>query len=222
MSSSVAARQKMVDGQIRTRDVTDTRILEAMLAVPRERFLPEGQRALAYLDLDVAIDGLAGPAPRYLVQPVVIARLLQALEPGGSDKILVLGCGSGYAAALAARLAGQVVALECDPTLAAMARENLSALGFDNIRVENGPLADGAAGEAPYDAIVFDGATEVIPDRLYQQLADGGRLAGVFATSEPPRAALVTRAQDDFGMRVLFDIATPVLPGLERRPEFVF
>jgi protein-L-isoaspartate(D-aspartate) O-methyltransferase len=222
MSSSVAARQKMVDGQIRTQDVTDMRILEAMLAIPREDFLPESQRALAYLDLDLPLSGTAAGSPRYLIQPVVIARLLQALELASDDKVLVLGCGPGYTAALTARLAGKVIALECDPTLAAMARKNISALGFDNVTVESGPLADGLAGDAPYDAIVFDGATDVVPDALYRQLADGGRLAGVFATSEPPRATLVTRAQDDFGMRVLFDISTPVLPGMERRPEFVF
>jgi protein-L-isoaspartate(D-aspartate) O-methyltransferase len=219
MSSFTAARQHMVDGQVRTSDVTDMRILAAMLALPRETFVPESQRPLAYLDLDIALADAPG---RYLVKPVVIARLLQALELRDTDKVLVVGCASGYTAALAARLAAEVVATESDPALAARANANLAELGLTNVRVEQAAAADGFPAAAPYDAIVFDGATEVEPEGLYRQLADGGRLAGVFVTSEPSRGVLVTRSQDEFGRRVLFNIGAPVLPGLQRRPEFVF
>lgn len=219
MSSFAAARRHMVDGQIRTSDVTDMRILAAMQAVPRELFVPESQRPLAYLDLDIALAGASG---RYLVKPVVIARLLQAAELRETDKVLIVGCGSGYAAAVTAPLVAQVVATESDSALAAQAKATLADLGVANVRVEAAAVAEGFAAGAPYDAIVFDGATEVEPEALYRQLGEGGRLAGVFAVTQPSRAMLVTRSQDDFGRRVLFDIAAPVLPGMERKAEFVF
>lgn len=219
MSSFAAVRQHMVDGQIRTSDVTDARIIAAMLALPREVFVPESQRPLAYLDLDIALGGTSG---RYLVKPVVTARLLQAAAIRATDKVLIVGCGSGYDAAVAAALAGQVVATESDPALAAQARATLATLGIANVQVEQAAAADGFAAAAPYDAIVLAGATEIEPETLYRQLGEGGRLAGVFVTSQPSRAVLVTRSQDDFGSRVLFNITTAVLPGMERRPEFVF
>lgn len=219
MSSFAAARQNMVDGQIRTSDVTDLRILAAMQSVPREMFVPDSLRPLAYLDLDIALPAAPG---RCLVKPVVIARLLQAASIRATDRVMIVGCASGYSAAVAAPLAAQVVATESDPALAAQARAVLAELGVANVRVEQVAAVDGFATEAPYDAIVFDGTTEIEPEALYRQLADGGRLAGVFANSPCSRAVLVTRAADDFGSRVLFDIVTPVLPGLERRPEFVF
>lgn len=219
MSSFLSARQKMVDGQIRTSDVTDMRILEAMLTVPREAFVSGNQRPLAYLDLDIALVDAPG---RYLVKPVVIARLLQAAGLRAADKVLLVGCASGYSAAVAASLAAQVVATESDPALAAQAKTTLAQLGINNVQIEPAAAADGFAAAAPYDAIIFDGATEVEPVELYRQLGEGGRLAGVFVTSQPSRAVLVTRSQDDFGSRVLFNIATPVLPGMERRAEFVF
>lgn len=219
MSSFAAARQHMVDGQIRTSDVTDTRILAAMLSLPREAFVPESQRPLAYLDLDIALADAPG---RYLVKPVIIARLLQAVDLRESDRVLVVGCASGYSAAVAAKVAAEVVATESDPALAAQAKATLAELGITNVRVEHAAAADGFPAGAPYDVIVFDGATEVEPEALYRQLGESGRLAGVFVTTPPSRAMLVTRAQDDFGHRVLFNIAAPVLPGLERRPEFVF
>lgn len=219
MSSFAAARQHMVDGQIRTSDVTDMRVLAAMQSLPRELFVPESQRPLAYLDLDLALADAPG---RYLVKPVVIARLLQAAELRDTDKVLVVGCASGYAAALAARIVAQVIATEGDPALAARAKATLADLGIANVRVEQAAAPDGFPAEAPYDAVIFDGATEVEPEALYRQLGEGGRLAGIFATAEPSRAVLVTRSQNDFGRRVLFNIGAPVLPGLERRPEFVF
>jgi protein-L-isoaspartate(D-aspartate) O-methyltransferase len=221
MSDYATARQKMVDGQVRPSDVTDQRIIDAMLAIPREIFVPENQRALAYLDLDLDVSN-GGAVKRYMIKPVVIARMLQAAEVEGEDSVLVVGCATGYVAALVARLAGRVVATESDSALAAKADETLSRLGLSNVTVGTAMPADGEAAKGPYDVIILDGATEVIPQRLYGQLADGGRLVGVFATGLPQRATIVTHSHSDFGSRALFDAAVPVLPGLERLPAFVF
>ena len=221
MSGFLTARQKMVDGQVRTSDVTDSRILDAMLEVPREAFVPEGKQALAYLDLDLDVSAGGNPK-RCLIKPVVTAKLMQAAEIKQGDKVLVVGAASGYAAALVAKLAGQVTATESDPALAARAGSVLNQLGCGNVTVKTAAAADGDTAGAPYDVIVLNGATEIMPEGLYRQLSEGGRLVGVFATSQPPRATIVTHSHGDFGHRTLFDAAVPVLPGLERRPAFVF
>jgi protein-L-isoaspartate(D-aspartate) O-methyltransferase len=221
MSDFSTARQKMVDGQVRPSDVTDLRIIDAMLAVPREAFVPDNARALAYLDLDLDVSE-AGAAKRFLIKPVVIAKMLQAAEIEESDSVLVVGCASGYIAAVVAKLGGRVTATESDGSLAAKARDVLAKLGFGNVTVRTAAAAEGDETNAPYDVIVLAGATEIIPDRLYRQLRDGGRLVGVFATTRPQRAMIVTHSHADFGDRPLFDAAVPVLPGLERPPAFVF
>jgi protein-L-isoaspartate(D-aspartate) O-methyltransferase len=215
------ARQKMVDGQVRPSDVTDLRIIDAMLAVPREAFVPEQQRAMAYLDLNLDVSG-AGSAKRCLMKPAVTAKLLQAAEILDTDSVLVVGCATGYTAALAASLAAKVTATEADPALAATAREVLAELGFGQVTVHAVDIPDGDPAGGPYDVIVLDGATEITPDRLYGQLKEGGRLVGVFAQTQPQRAMIVTHSHGDFGYRALFDAAVPVLPGLQRRAVFVF
>jgi protein-L-isoaspartate(D-aspartate) O-methyltransferase len=215
------ARQKMVDGQVRPSDITDSRIIDAMLAVPREAFVPQHRRALAYLDLDLDVSE-AGSAKRFLIKPVVTAKMLQAAEIGETDNVLVVGCATGYAAAVVAQLGCRVTATESDPTLAAKAQEILAGLGLANVTVRAAAAADGDATAAPFDVIILNGATEITPDRLYRQLKEGGRLVGVFATTQPPRATIVTRSHDEFGNRALFDAVVPVLPGLERLPAFVF
>jgi protein-L-isoaspartate(D-aspartate) O-methyltransferase len=221
MSDFSTARQKMVDGQVRPSDVTDLRIIDAMIAVPRELFVPEIRRALAYLDLDLEVSESGAPK-RFLIKPVVIAKMLQAADIKDTDNVLVVGCATGYSAAVAAKLAGRVTATESDRSLAAWAADLLVKLGCSNVTVGNAPAAEGDASGAPYDVIVLDGATEIVPERLYQQLRDGGRLVGVFATSRPQRAMIVTHSHSDFGSRALFDTTAPVLPGLERTPAFVF
>jgi len=221
MSGFAIARQKMVDGQVRPNDVTDIRILDAMLAVPREAFVPPSQRALAYLDLDLDISGGSSDR-RFLIKPQVLAKMLQAAEIKETDKVLVAGPVPGYAAAVVARLAGQVVATESDPAQAAKAKEVLAQLGLANVTFKAAAAADGDPANAPYDVIVLDGATEITPERLYGQLKNGGRLVGVFAMTKPPRATIVTQSHGDFGRRVLFDASVPVVPGLERLPAFVF
>ncbi|WP_426433777.1 protein-L-isoaspartate O-methyltransferase family protein [Bradyrhizobium genosp. P] len=221
MSGFSTARQFMVDGQVRPSDVTDERILDAMLMVPREAFVPDGKQALAYLDLDLDV-AEDGAVKRCLIQPAVLAKMLQAAEIQETDRVLVVGCATGYAAAVVARFAGQVSATESDPALAAKASAVLAQLGIQNVGVKNAPAADGDASGAPFDVIVLNGATEVVPTGLYGQLKEGGRLVGVFALEQPPRASLVTHSHGDFGHRELFDATAPILPGLERLPSFVF
>jgi protein-L-isoaspartate(D-aspartate) O-methyltransferase len=221
MSGFSTARQKMVDGQVRPSDVTDSRIIDAMLAVPREAFVPPTQSALAYLDLDLDVSA-GGPTKRFLIKPAVTAKMLQAAEIKDTDNVLVAGCASGYLAALVAKLAGRVTATESDPSLAAKATAALAELKLGNVTVQVAAAAEGNAANAPYDVIVLNGATEITPEGLYRQLKDGGRLVGVFATSQPPRATIVTHSHGDFGNRALFDAVVPVLPGLERLPAFVF
>ncbi len=215
------ARRNMVDGQVRTNDVTDPRIIEAMLTVPREAFVPERARALAYLDLDLDVSEPAG-GNRFLLKPVVVARLLQAAGIDAADSVLVAGCATGYTAALAARLAQRVHATDPDPALVARARAALDGLNLGAVTVTVAPVAEGDAANAPFDVIVLEGAAEIAPQTLYRQLKEGGRLVGVFRSGGVMRATLVTRSRDDFGSRILFDAAAPVLPGLQRVPEFVF
>jgi protein-L-isoaspartate(D-aspartate) O-methyltransferase len=221
MSVFSTARQKMVDGQVRTNDVTDRRILDAMLTVPREAFVPGSRQALAYLDLD--LDVSEGGAPkRFLIKPAVTAKLLQAAEIAETDNVLVVGCATGYIPALVARLTGKVVATEPDSALAAKATELLAGLGFPRVTCKTAACPDGDPAGGPYDVIVLNGATEVIPERLFEQIKGNGRLLGIFATSSPQHAAIVTRSNGEFGHRTLFDAAAPVLPGLERVPAFIF
>jgi protein-L-isoaspartate(D-aspartate) O-methyltransferase len=221
MSGFSTARQNMVDCQVRPSDVTDNRIIDAMLEVPREVFVPANQRPLAYMDLDLDVSDGAS-AKRFLIKPAVTARMLQAAEIKQTDKVLVAGCATGYTAAVIAKFASQVTATESDPTLAAKAKAALAELGLSNVTVGTAAVADGDQAGAPYDVIVLNGATEVVPEGLYRQLREGGRLVGVFATTQPPRATMVTHSHEDFGSRALFDAVAPVLPGLERRPAFVF
>ncbi|WP_424632013.1 protein-L-isoaspartate O-methyltransferase family protein [Bradyrhizobium sp. SYSU BS000235] len=221
MSEFSTARQKMVDGQVRPSDVTDLRILDAMLAVPREDFVPAAQRPIAYLDLDIEVGGV-GTAKRYLIKPVVLAKMLQAASIAETDRVLVVGCATGYSAAIVSRLAGEVFATESDAALAGAAKTNLSQIGIANVTIGTAEAAAGDAAHGPYDVIVLDGATEIEPEGLFAQLKPAGRLVGVFATTQPPRANLVTRSAGDFGSRVLFDAFAPILPGMQRLPAFTF
>jgi len=221
MSGFSTARQKMVDGQVRPSDVTDIRIIDAMLTVPREVFVPPSQRALAYLDLDLDVSE-GGSVKRFLIKPAVTAKMIQAAEVKETDEVLVVGCATGYMAALVAKLARRVTATEPDPSLAAKAKTISAELGLGNVTVKAAAVADGDSANAPFDVIILNGATEIAPDGLYRQLKEGGRLVGAFAMARPQRVTVVTHSHDDFGNRTLFDAALPLLPGLERPPAFVF
>jgi len=221
MSDFATARRNMVDGQIRPSSVTDWRIIDAMRVVPREAFVPDSQRALAYLDLDLDVSRDGG-AKQFLIKPVVTARLLQAALIEPTDHVLVVGCATGYIAALAAKLAGRVTATASDAEIAAQTSATLAGLGCGNVTVRTAPAAAGCPEAGPYDVILLNGATEIVPTELYQQLKVGGRLVGVFATGHLQRATIVTRSSCDFGSRVVFDTAIPVLPELRRATGFVF
>lgn len=215
MTDFAAARRNMVDGQVRTADVTDLRIISAMLDVPREAFLPPAKAALAYLDLDVPLGN-----GRCLMKPMVLAKLIHAADLAGTDRVLDVGCVTGYAAAVLARIAGQVVALEQDAGLAQPARVALSPL--PNVTVQSGPLTEGWPAGGPYDAIVVEGATEFAPEPLLRQLADGGRLVCVLGSAPGAKAMLYRRSGQDSGGRAIFDAAAPLLPGFVKPPQFAF
>lgn len=221
MSDFTVARRRMVDCQVRPSDVTDLRIIDAMLDVPREVFVPERLKPLTYLDQDLNVSP-AGEPPRSLIRPGLLARLLQAAAITAADKVLVVGCASGYPAAVAARFAAAVVATEPVPALVASAQSALAALRIDNAKVEEAAARDGAPADAPFDVILIHGASQIGLDSLRAQLAVGGRMVGISTLSGTDRAVLVTRSAADFGDRVLFDAAAPVLSGLERPAAFVF
>jgi protein-L-isoaspartate(D-aspartate) O-methyltransferase len=217
------ARRQMIDGQVRTSGVFDQELMAALLEVPRERFVPESKAVLAYLDRDVSVvEPGAGKPARYLLKPMVFARLVQAAEIRSRDHVLDVGCASGYSTAVLARLARSVVGLEEDSEVAEWARRNLAALGVGNATIECGPLNKGAFGEGPYDVIFLNGATEIIPEALCSQLKDGGRLVCVFGPPPASKAMLYLCEHGDLSGRPVFDASAPLLPGFVKPPAFVF
>ncbi len=215
MTDFAAARRHMVDGQIRTADVTDLRIIAAMLEVPRERFVPPVSASLAYLDLDASVS-----ATRRLLKPIVLAKLIQAAEIGATDRVLDAGCATGYTAAVLARIAGGVVALEPDAGLAKAATDALSAL--PNVDVVSARLTDGWPQGAPYDVVILDGATEIVPQALCQQLKDGGRLVCVLGAGPGSKAMLYRRSGTEVSGRAIFDASATLLPGFAKTLAFAF
>jgi protein-L-isoaspartate(D-aspartate) O-methyltransferase len=216
-------RKNMVEGQVQPSDVTDRRILRAMLEVPRERFAAPDKRATAYMDETVLVAGPRGAlAARYMMAPRVLAKLIQALELEEADLVLDVGAGAGYASAVLARIARAVIALEADAALIEQAKATLSALGVANVTLATGELVAGVPSEAPYDAILINGAVPDVPAALLDQLKDGGRLTAVVAEGAIGRAVQWRRLGGTFDARVLFDAAAPSLPGFERKAEFMF
>jgi len=213
-------RANMVDSQVRPSDVTDRRIPRAMLEVPREVFVPAAQRALAYKDDPIRLHG--GSRARTMPAPRLLAKMLQHLEIGAGDSVLDIGCTTGYAAAVLARLAKTVTALEDDATLAETARRNLAGVGASAVRVEVGPLPGGWAPQAPYDAILLEGSVAEIPATILDQLKDGGRLAAIISEGRVGRMALWQRTGARFDSRVIFDAEASMLPGFEKPVGFVF
>jgi len=216
MADFAAARRHMVDGQVRTADVTDLRILSAMSEIPREQFVPPGSAALAYLDQDLPV----GEGGRRLLKPMVFAKLIHAADIAGTDRVLDVGCVTGYGAAVLARIAGQVIALEQDASLGQSAR---AALGMQsNVSVAVGPLTGGWPQGAPYDVVVLEGATEVAPHAFLRQLKEGGRLVCVLGGGPGAKAMLYYRSGEELGGRPIFDASAAVLPGFAKTPVFAF
>jgi protein-L-isoaspartate(D-aspartate) O-methyltransferase len=215
MTDYSTARRHMVDGQVRTADVTDQRVISAMLEVPRERFVPSAATALAYLDQDMAVG-----SGRRLLKPMVLAKLIHAADIAGTDRVLDVGCATGYAAAVLAQIAGQVVALEQDESLAKSAQAALA--GIANVSVVSGPLTAGWAQGGPYDVIVLEGATEVEPQAFCSQLKAGGRLVCVLGSPPNAKAMVYRRSGTELGGRAIFDAAAALLPGFGKTPVFAF
>ncbi|MEM7444906.1 MAG: protein-L-isoaspartate O-methyltransferase [Pseudomonadota bacterium] len=218
MSEFEQARNNMVECQIRTNKVTDGRVLDAFLDIPRERFTPKAQRGVAYVDEDISIGN-----GRYMVEPMVLARLTQALSLRATDLVLDVGCNRGYSSAILAKLANTVVAQEQDSELAAAATGVLAELSIDNAVVVEAPLTEGYPSQGPYQAILINGSVAEIPDCFADQLTDGGRLATVIASDGGMGSAvLMTKIDGRLSRRTLFDAATPLTPGFESAPSFVF
>ncbi len=215
MTDFVTARRNMVDGQVRTADVTDLRIISAMVDVPREAYLPHAQTGLAYLDLDVPLG-----RGRCLIKPMVLAKLIQAADLSPTDRVLDVGCVTGYAAAILARIAGQVVALEQDAALTQTARTMLASQ--PNVTVQSGALTAGWPQGGPYDAVLIEGAVEFVPETLLRQVNDGGRLVCVLGAGPAAKAMLYRRIGRDSGGRAIFDAAAALLPGFVKPLEFAF
>ncbi|HEY7609809.1 MAG TPA: protein-L-isoaspartate O-methyltransferase [Alphaproteobacteria bacterium] len=218
MTDFAAARHNMIEGQIRTNKVTDPALLDALASLPREQFVPVERRSAAYIDEDLRLAG-----ERYMMEPMVLARLLQAAEPTRIDVALDVGCGTGYATAVLARLTATAIGLESDPALARTATEMLARLAIDNAIVVAGKLADGYAKHGPYDVILVNGAVAEFPPALFDQLAEGGRLVGVRRPGSGPGAAmLMLKRHGAVAGRTLFEAAIPYLAGFAPKPRFVF
>jgi protein-L-isoaspartate(D-aspartate) O-methyltransferase len=217
MMDYAAARETMVDAQVRTADVTRFPIIAAMLEIPREDFVPAALRPVAYLGEHVPL------APgRVLLDPRVFAKLLDALNPRGTELVLDVGCGYGYSAAVIARMAEAVIALEEDEAMAREAETLLAGLGIDTVVVQVGPLAAGVPDLGPFDAIMLEGAVERLPEGLAAQLKPGGRIAAIFTDGIGGHARIGTRIGDELSWRSVFDASAPVLPGFAATKAFEF
>lgn len=219
MTDFAQSRRKMVDNQLRTNDVTDHRILDAMEWVPRERFVPASKQAVAYIDEEVPVDTSAS---RCLMKPHLFGKLVQLAEVRPGDMVLAVGVGTGYAAAVLSRLAGTVVAVEENPDLARKAGEILVELGIENAAVIEAKLPEGCPSEGPYDVILVDGAVDVLPDSLLAQLKDGGRLVVIEGRGGAAAARIYRASSGAVSSRFGFNASATVLPGFEKAPEFVF
>ncbi|TVR82955.1 MAG: protein-L-isoaspartate O-methyltransferase [Rhodospirillales bacterium] len=213
-----ARRRRMVESQLRPNQINDPQVLAAMSRIPREAFVPPALKDLAYIDEDLDLG-----QGRFLMEPLVLARLLQAAEIGPEDVILNIGAGVGYDAAVMAQICSTVVALEADSALAATATRALTDVGLDNVVVVEQALDQGYSRGGPYDVIVFGGAVAVIPETIQEQLAEHGRLTAVVVErGRVGKVVVVTRIRASFARRHVFDAFTPVLPGFEPTARFTF
>ncbi len=212
------ARSRMVASQIKPNRVTDPAIVDVMSRIPREVFVPRPQRGFAYLDEDIALGN-----GRHLMEPMVFARMINALRIRPDEVALDIGCGTGYSTAVLAALANTVVALDSDPEMVRTATENLSDLGIDNAVVIEGDMTGGHVDQSPYPAIILGGAVAEVPAALLDQIGEGGRLVAVVAPEGGlGQVMLFSRVGGSVAHRALFDANTPLLPGFAPEPSFVF
>ncbi|MDP9415640.1 MAG: protein-L-isoaspartate O-methyltransferase [Pseudomonadota bacterium] len=207
-------RRAMVANTLRTTGVSDPRVLAAMGAVPRERFVPRDRVAMAYADTPVPLGN-----GRELNSPLALGRMLSEASPQQGERALVIGAATGYAAAVMERLVASVVAVEEDPALIATAQE---MLGGSSVKLVQGPLTGGYAAGAPYDLILIDGAVEFIPEAIIGQLVDGGRIATALLDRGVSRIAIGRRAGEGFGIALLTDRAAAIVPGFLKPKTFSF
>jgi protein-L-isoaspartate(D-aspartate) O-methyltransferase len=213
-------RRNMVDSQLRTTDVNSLALLDAVLAVPRELFVPTSKRQLAYVDMDMEL-GEIGAAGRYLTNPCATARLLQLADIGFSDVVLDVGGTTGYTAAVASKLASSVLSLEQDQALSDFASAALSSAGCDNVVTVCGLAAAGLADEAPFDVIIVNGAVDEVPQTLFAQLREGGRLVVVEGEGNAGVAKLYGKHDGHVSGRKAFNVSVKRLPGFSKEPAFV-
>lgn len=223
MIDFATCRLNMVESQIRPNGITDSRLIAAMAEVPRELFVTAERVDLAYMDEDVLI-GRTGDVPRFLMEPMAFARLVQLADIGPTDHVLDLGCGTGYGTAVLAKLAAKVTAYDCDEALAGLARQNLGKIGVLNAQVAAcGNLSDGPAGGDVFDVIFVNGRVLEHPTRLAQRLKDAGRMVSVEGALNMGRAWLTSKHDGALSRRAAFDASVPLLPGFApSRPAFVF
>ncbi len=217
MSDFTQRRVTMVDTQVRPSDVTQFPILDAMLNVPREVYVPDAQRDLAYVDGPIDLgDG------RQLLDPRAIAKLLEALSPTPTDLVLEIGVNGGYTTALLAHMSEAVVAVEEDDALAKDAQAALSDQGVDNAALITGPLVAGSAKHGPFDAIAMFGGVEDIPVEITDQLKDGGKIAAIFMDGPLGEARIGFKSDGRVSWRMVFNATAPILPGFAKVPSFEF
>jgi len=217
MTDFSARRTMMVDTQVRPSDVTKFPIIDAMLSVPREAFVPRALREAAYMGENIDLGG-----GRVILEPRTLAKMLDALDIRDDELVLDLGSGLGYSAAVAARMAQAVIAVEDQADLAKEAQSTLSAQNCDNVIVHEGPLAQGAAEHGPYDVIMAQGAVEHMPEAIIDQLKEGGRMACLFAEGTLGVVRIGYKIDGDMNWRFAFNAGAPVLAGFERHAAFVF
>ena len=218
-----AARAAMVDSQIRPNGVRDPLILNAFATVPREVFVPEAQKALAYRDEAIPVTvSCAGAPARALLPPMILARLLQGAAVSPSDRVLDIGGATGYSAAIVSRICEKVVALETNDALAETMKRNLEAVNAAPVSIHHGPLDRGVDESKPYTLILLNGSVAEEPRPLFAQLAEEGRLVAIVRSGWQGQAFLFTKSGGAVSGRPLFDAAADYLPGFEKRPDFVF
>ena len=213
MTEFAVQRHNMVESQVRPNGITDARIVEAMAAVPRELFVPEERRQLAYMDEDVLVAIAPDGSRRWLMEPMTFARLLQLAEIGPGEVVLDIGCATGYSTAVIAALAESVIAVEQDPVLAAEATARLAELGITSAAVVNAPHGAGLPGEAPFDVIFINGRVASLPRSLLEQLKENGRLVAVVVETAVAPALVCTRRGAAFSSRTQYDSSVAALPG---------
>ena len=211
------SRHNMVEGQVRPNKVTDQKLIDAMEELPRERFVPDALKGIAYSDGNLRLEDGRG-----IIAPMVVARMFEALNVDEDEAALVVGCGVGYEAAIMARLASAVVAVESHSGLINKANKSFNDLGIDTVAVVEGEMKLGAAKQGPYDVIFINGAVEEVPEGIFDQLAEGGRLAVILTGSRIGKVMLYGKDGGIVSGRELFEASAPALPGFEKNGGFVF